>query len=136
VSQLAPYLFPIRALHVACALLSGALFTVRGVLRLLELPAANARAVRLASYLIDSTLLAAALLLMGLVRQYPLVDGWLTMKLLLLLAYIALGMQALRRARTPAARAAAFAAALLVYGAILGVAVTRQPLGWLWLIRH
>jgi uncharacterized membrane protein SirB2 len=46
-----------------------------------------------------------------------------------LVAYILCGTMALKRARTRAARAAFFAAALLIYLYIVSVALTRSPLG-------
>lgn len=39
---------------------------------------------RILSWTIDTTLLSAALMLMTIVRQYPFVHGWLTVKVLLL----------------------------------------------------
>ncbi len=125
----------ILLLHVACVALSGSLFAVRGVLRIRHSALANHPLVRAASYLVDTVLLFAAVLLTLILHQYPLVDGWLTAKVLWLLVYIALGMVALRRARTAAGRAAAFAAALAVFALIIGIAVAHRPAGWLALIR-
>jgi len=125
----------ILLVHVGCVALSGALFAVRGLMRIADLPGANSRALRWLSYLIDSTLLGAALLLSVIVRQYPFVDAWLTTKVLLLLLYIGLGTMALRRARTRAGRAAAYAAALLTFAWIVGVAIAHDPAGWIALLR-
>ena len=125
----------ILLVHVGCVALSGALFAVRGLMRIADLTGANSRALRWLSYLIDSTLLGAALLLSVIVRQYPFVDAWLTTKVLLLLLYIGLGTMALRRARTRAGRAAAYAAALLTFAWIVGVAIAHDPAGWIALLR-
>jgi len=125
----------ILLVHLGCVALSGALFAVRGLMRIADLPGANSRALRGLSYVIDSTLLGAAILLSVIVRQYPLVDAWLTTKVLLLLLYIGLGTMALRRARTRAGRAAAYVAALLTFAWIVGVAIARDPAGWIALLR-
>ncbi|MDE2136193.1 MAG: SirB2 family protein [Gammaproteobacteria bacterium] len=118
--------FPaILMLHIGCAALSGTLFATRGVLRLLDRPLAGHRALRLTSYLIDTLLLAAAVLLMLIIRQYPLTDGWLTLKVLLLVVYIGLGMATLKWAHSRGARAAAFVGALLTFCAIVAVAVVH-----------
>ena len=93
--------------------------------------AASHAALRYLSYAIDTTLLAAALLLMAATHQYPLVQAWLTVKLLLVVAYILLGVTALRAGRTRRMRAVAFGAALLVFLAVVGVARTHDPLGFL-----
>ena len=53
----------IRFLHVGCVAFSGALFTLLGLLRIADVVVANHIAVRVSSYVIDSTLLIAAILL-------------------------------------------------------------------------
>jgi len=121
--MLASHYLDIRALHVGCAMLSGALFASRGVLRLRGSPLANRRGVRWASYAIDTTLLLAAILLMLILHQYPFVNGWLTAKLLLLVLYIALGIMTLRRARTTLGISLALLGALAAFAAIVTVAV-------------
>ncbi len=134
---LAAYFPPILAVHVGSVALSGALFSVRAALRIAGRDAAARRPVlRYASYLIDTTLLVAAILLMQIVHQYPFVDAWLTTKLLLLILYIGLGSIALKRARSRPGRIAATLAAWMVFAAIIGVAVTRSPASWFALLRR
>ena len=134
--MLAAHFLGIRAVHISCVALSGTLFTCRGLLHLGGSALANARPLRWASYLIDTTLLGAAILLTLIVHQYPFVDAWLTTKVLLLLLYIVLGVLALRRARTRSGRTLAFVAALAIYGAIIGVALTHRPAFWLSLMHR
>jgi uncharacterized membrane protein SirB2 len=124
----------IRLLHISCVALSGALFTCRGLFRLCDSSMANTRALRWTSYVIDSVLLIAAILLVLILHQYPLVNAWLTMKTALLVLYIGLGVVALRRARTRFGRTVALIAALATYCSIIGVAVTHRPSGWFSLI--
>jgi uncharacterized membrane protein SirB2 len=57
------------------------------------------------------------------------VQAWLTVKVLLLVVYIALGVFALRRGRSLAVRAACFGAAILVFLFIVTVARAHNPLG-------
>jgi uncharacterized membrane protein SirB2 len=116
----------IRLVHVGCAALSGALFTWRGLLRINDLPLANHRALRLTSYVIDTTLLLAGVLLTLIIHQYPFVNGWLTTKVLLLPLYIGLGFIALKRARTTFGRSVALVGALLTFGAIVAVAAMHH----------
>jgi len=132
--MLAAHYADIRLLHVSCVALSGTLFTCRAILRFIESPLANTRALRWTSYLIDTTLLAAAILLTLILHQYPLVNGWLTMKTVLLVLYIGLGTVALKRGRSRFGRAAAAIAALVTYFSIIGVAVTHRVSGWFSLI--
>jgi uncharacterized membrane protein SirB2 len=124
--MLARYFARILFLHVGCAALSGTLFACRGALRILDSPLAGERALRISSYVIDTVLLAAAVLLMLIIHQYPLTDAWLTVKVLLLLVYIALGMATLKWARSRTGRIAAWLGALLAFGAIVAVAVAHK----------
>jgi uncharacterized membrane protein SirB2 len=132
--MLAAHLLEIRALHVGCVVLSGSLFTFRGLLRLSEVMLANHIALRIASIVIDSVLLTSAVLLTLILHQFPFLNSWLTAKVLLLVLYVALGSMALRRAKTRAGQIATFGGALLTFTAIVGVAITRRPLGWLTLL--
>ena len=93
----------IKFVHVLCVVLSGSLFALRGTVMLLAGPApANHAALRYLSYAIDTTLLTAALMLVTMLHQYPFVQAWLTVKVLLLGLYIVLGVYALRRGSTRA----------------------------------
>jgi uncharacterized membrane protein SirB2 len=56
-------------------------------------------------------------------------NGWLWVKLTLLLAYIALGSYALKRGRTPQARLSCFVAALIIFIAMFTIARSHHPLG-------
>lgn len=124
--MLARHYIQLHLLHVACVGLSGTLFASRALLAINGVRLADHRAVRLASYLIDTTLLAAGILLTLVIHQYPLVNGWLTAKVLLLPCYIGLGLIALKVARTSFWRTAAMLGALLIYGAIIVTAVTHR----------
>jgi len=90
---------------------------------------ANATPLRRLSYAIDTLLLGSAVLLAGILQQFPFVSSWLTAKLLLLVAYILLGIFALRRGRTRLTRQVCFIAALSVYAFIVSIAITHDPRG-------
>jgi uncharacterized membrane protein SirB2 len=102
-------------------------FFARGALMLRGSELLQARFVRIAPHVVDTLLLASALWLAWRIGQYPFVHGWVTAKVLALLAYIVLGSVALRRGRTRAVRTAAFATALAAAGYIVSVALTRDP---------
>ena len=91
---------------------------------------ANHRAVRYLSYVIDTALLTAAILLTIEIQQYPFVQGWLTAKVQLLPVYIVLGTFALRRGKICGSRAGFFAAALAVYAFMISIAVMHSRSGW------
>ena len=61
----------------------------------------------------------------------PFAQPWLVTKFAGLIAYILLGTVALKRGKTKNIRAAAFVAAITVYAYVIGVALSKSPLGWL-----
>jgi uncharacterized membrane protein SirB2 len=126
---LALYYEDIKWLHIACVALSGSLFVSRGFLMMGNSVHANTKFLARSSYVIDSALLTAAILLTVIIRQYPLRQAWLTVKVALLVIYIFLGIWALRRGKTRRQRIGCFIAAVLVYGFIISVAVTHDPRG-------
>jgi uncharacterized membrane protein SirB2 len=119
----------IKWVHVAAVICSGLLFALRGSAQLLGARWTMAEPLRYLSYAIDTTLLTAALMLATILRQYPFVHAWLTVKVCLLVVYIVLGTFALKRGRTPGVRLWCFIAAIAVYLFIASVARAHNPLG-------
>lgn len=121
----------LRQAHIGLVALSGGWFLLRASGRLagahwpLSLPA------RVASWVIDTGLLTAGALLWAALQVNPLVQTWLGVKLVLLVAYVGLGTMALRRARTPAACAGWTLAALGCLGFMVSVAVAHHSAGLL-----
>lgn len=120
----------IRLVHITAALMSGSLFLLRAAaLNVLWAAWPLAAAVRILSYTIDTVLFTAALMLVVVTRQYPLVESWLTVKVLVLLPlYITLGYWALRAKRLEI-RFAAMVGAALVFLFIYSIARAHNPLG-------
>ncbi|MES2148453.1 MAG: SirB2 family protein [Pseudomonadota bacterium] len=121
----------IKHLHMSCAALSGALFLLRGSWMLRDSAMLERRWVRTLPHLVDTTLLASALVMVVWSGQYPFAQPWLGAKVLALLAYIGLGTLALKRGRSKRARSVALAGAVLVFGYIVAVATTRHVLPFL-----
>ena len=124
----------LKHVHVTCVALSGIGFLLRGMWALTASPLASHRLARTLPHVVDTLLLASAIALALLLHQYPFRDGWLTAKVLGLLAYIGLGTVALKRGRTRSQRLAAWLAALAVFAYIVSVAVTKQPAGFFTLL--
>lgn len=117
----------VKYLHMSCAAVSISLFTLRGVLQLQSKPWRQWSLLRRLPHMVDTVLLGSAIWLAWTLGQAPFVDGWLTAKVLALLAYILLGMRALGQNTPAAQRPAWFVAALLSVGYIVGVALTHSP---------
>lgn len=126
---MAEYYLGLRHAHIGFAILSVSLFLLRGGLMLVGSPRVHAAWLKYPSYVIDTLLLTAALMLTTVIHQYPFSTGWLSMKVFLLLVYVVLGSVALKRGRTRRIRIAAFVAALLTIGFLVTVARAHHPLG-------
>jgi len=120
----------VKYVHVAAVAISFALFFLRGVWMMRGSSLLARRWVRVVPHVNDTVLLAAGVWLAALLRQVPGLSPWITAKLVGLVLYIALGMLALRFLRRKGARIAAWLAALVVFGYIVAVAVSHDPLPW------
>lgn len=120
-----------KHLHMTLAALSGSLFLLRGVWMLADSPMRARAWVRSVPHLIDSLLLATAIMLAWWSRQWPGENPWLTAKVAALIAYILLGSLALKYGKTRLVRGAAFIAALACFGYIVATALTKNPLFFL-----
>lgn len=116
----------LKSTHLACVVLSYCFFFVRGVWMMRGSPLLDRRWVRILPHVIDTVLLASAIMLAFVLKLNPLATPWLAAKIGGLVLYIVLGTIALRRGRTRSVRLTAWIAALAVFGYIIGVAVTRQ----------
>jgi uncharacterized membrane protein SirB2 len=123
---------PIKSVHVAAVLTSGGLFALRGLLVLNGKAWAMSAPLRYLSYSIDTVLLTAALMLATMLPGAVFANGWLGLKLSLLVAYVLLGSFALKRGRSQRSRTIFFFAAITVYAFMYSVARTHQPLGWFY----
>lgn len=127
-------LYPqIKAVHVGAVAISGALFAVRGALAVAGRPRlASWAPVRYSSYAIDTVLLTAAVMLVAILPSAMFANHWLAAKLAIVVAYIVLGVAALRSAATHRRRAVAcYVAAIAAFGAVVGIALAHHPLGWI-----
>lgn len=117
------------ATHVTTVVLSFTFFVIRGIWMVRANPALSYRWVRISPHIIDTILLASAIVLAVLLGQYPFVDHWLTVKLFALIGYIVLGTIALKRGRTRAIRISALIAAITLFAFIVSVAWYHDPAG-------
>lgn len=124
----------LKLVHQGAVALSFAGFFVRGLGGLQGARWVRGRAARSLPHVVDSVLLLSALALAWQLRLDPLAAPWLLAKIVGLLAYIGLGVLALRPGRPRGQRAAAWLAALAVFGYIVSVAITKHPAGPLALL--
>lgn len=83
--------------------------------------------VRVVPHVVDTVLLASAITLCVILSQYPLYQGWLTEKIIGLIAYIILGLFALKLGKNKMIKSVAFVGAVAIFAMIGKIAVTKQP---------
>lgn len=121
----------LKLIHQGAVAISITGFFARGAGALAGAGWARNRAARTLPHVVDTVLLATAIALAWMLQMNPLVTPWLAAKIVGLLAYIGLGMVALKPGRPVAVRAAAWIAALLCFAQIVATAITKDPLGLL-----
>ncbi len=117
----------VHQLAVAATL---ALFVLRGGWMLAGSAMLSRKWVRITPHIVDTVLLVSALYLAIVGWGWPLTPHWITAKLIALVAYIALGVIALKRGPTKAIRAVAFVGALVVFAYIFQTALTKTVMPW------
>lgn len=121
----------IRLIHITTVILSGSLFALRGGAALAGCRWPYHAASRWLSWVIDTTLLTAAAMLFSMLPGAMFANGWLTVKLVLVVMYIVLGILAMRRTAGIGTRAVFYMAALCVFATIITIARAHHPYGWL-----
>lgn len=121
----------IKHLHMTFAGLSIIGFVLRGVWMMRDSPMLGRRLVRILPHIIDTLLLVTAIALAVMIAQYPFFAAWITAKVVGLIAYVVLGMFALKYGRTKPVRIVAFFAAIVVFAWIVSVAIMKNPAGFL-----
>ncbi len=124
----------IKLVHMGAAMTSGAVFALRALALLAGMRWPRMAVVRYLSYSIDTVLLTGAMMLLTILPAGLFANGWLTVKIAFLVAYVGLGIAAFRPSRSGRMRAVLVVAALLCFLQVYGIARTHDPLGWLlWL---
>lgn len=117
-------LYPaVKHTHMMFIALSVIFFIVRFVLHLRQSPIMEKKFVKVAPHIIDTFLLLSGITLCFMIQQFPMVDQWLTEKIICVVAYIVLGFMALKSNRNKLFKFFAFLGAIgwLVLAAKLAV---------------
>ena len=120
----------IKLLHTIAALATIAGFLLRGYWMLRESPLLQARMTKIAPHIVDALLLLAGIVMLSMLHLNPFTQSWLLAKFAGLLVYIVLGSIAIKRGKTMQSRTVALAGAVAAFAYVIGVAVTKSPLGW------
>lgn len=121
----------IKYFHTTLAALTISGFLLRGVLALTGSELLNKRVIRIAPHIIDTLFLTAGIALVFMLNLNPMQHTWLLAKFAGLIAYIGLGMVALRFGRSRDIKIVAFVGAVAVFAYIVGVALSKSPASWI-----
>lgn len=117
----------LKLIHVTSVSISFCLFLLRGLWMIRASDMLKQRWIKILPHVNDTVLLLSAILLASVIQQNPIANLWLTAKVLGLLTYILLGMVALRFGKTRKIKISAWILALIVFGYIVLVALTKNP---------
>ncbi len=119
---------PLKHTHLLLVALSLGLFIIRGTALQMNAGWLNKKIVKIAPHVIDSFLLLTGVMLTLAIAQYPVFDHWLTVKMLLLVGYIVMGIKMMRSSQVMLQRSY-FAGAIACVLLLITVATTHHPLG-------
>ena len=92
------------------------------------------RTVKISPHIVDSVFFLSGIGLIWLLHLPVLSQPWLMAKLIALVAYVLLGMVALRRGKTARTRTTAFVLAVMTFAYIAGTAMSKSVGSWLSLV--
>lgn len=121
----------LKAIHVTFVALSFAGFFIRGIWMLTDSPVLQQSWVKITPQLVDTVLLVSAIILAVQLRISPMEQPWLMAKIIALLAYIVVGLVALRFGRTKRTRLIAWLLGLVIFLYIVSIALSKSVLGFI-----
>jgi uncharacterized membrane protein SirB2 len=126
-----PMYLTLKFVHMTCAMLTIFGFLLRGYWMMTSSARLQYRFTKIAPHIIDTLFLLSGIAIIFQLNLQVMQNNWLLAKFTGLIAYIILGVFALRLGRTPQIKAIAFIAAVSVYAYIVGVALTKSVASWL-----
>ena len=120
----------VKTVHVTFVVLSFAGFFIRGIWMLKDSPLLQQKWMRISPQVVDTVLLVSAVILAVQLRMSPMAQPWLMAKIVALLAYIAVGLVALRLGQNKRVRLVAWLLGLVIFLYIVSVALSKSVLGW------
>lgn len=121
----------LKSVHVGCAAISVTGFVLRWLLMTNGSDfMARRRLLRITPHIVDTLFLLSGIALAVMLGQLPFRNGWLTAKVIGLVAYILLGVTAMSQRNSGTVRVAAFVLALLTFSWIVSVAWFKNAWGY------
>ena len=117
----------IKHLHMTAAVLSIVFFMTRAYWSVTGSNKLQLRFVRIAPHVIDTVLLVCGITLAAMIGAN---QPWILAKIVGVLLYIGVGTVAIKRGKSPKARAIAALIAIAIFFYIVGIAMRHHPLSW------
>ena len=124
----------IKTIHMCCALISFTGFLFRSYLMFIESKWLNHKLILVTPHIIDTVFLFSGFSMAFLLNIGLFAQGWLTMKIFLLMFYLLFVGIALSRGGTKYVRVIAFFLAIFTFVYIVGIAVNKTAISWFALI--
>ncbi|MEP2651710.1 MAG: SirB2 family protein [Paraglaciecola sp.] len=118
----------VKLTHMSAVVLSVLLFLSRFILTVIKSDKLQLKWLKILPHIVYTVLLVAAIALCILIQQYPVVDGWVTEKLVAFFMYAFMVVLALKPEQTAIMRGVGFVGALSWIAYAGFIAVTKQPL--------
>jgi len=119
----------IKSIHITTVAISILLFISRGVWIYILKKQLMAKWIKILPHVNDTILLLTGITLAIQIQQYPFIHHWLTVKIICLLAYIMLGMIAMRWSTNKTKGFIAWLSAIAIFTFMLSVAITKNSAG-------
>jgi uncharacterized membrane protein SirB2 len=120
----------IKHLHLTFVALALLIFLLRGALMFMQSPLLGKKWLKISPHIINTLMLVSGIALALQLQINPAEHSWLAAKLIAIALFIALGI-ALVKLSNPLAKKILWFDALIVFGYIVSVAITKNPLGFL-----
>ena len=120
----------LKTIHMCCALISFTGFLFRSYLMVIDSKWLNHKFILVTPHLVDTVFLLSGFSMAFVLNIGLFAQGWLTMKIALLMFYLLFVGIALSRGRTKLLRIASFFLAVFTFVYLVGIAVNKTASSW------
>ena len=124
----------LKTIHMCCALISFTGFLFRAYLMVIDSKLLNQKFMLVTPHLIDTLFLLSGFSMAFVLNMGLFAQGWLSMKILLLMFYLLFVGIALNRGKTKSIRVVSFFLAVMTFIFIVGIAVNKTGISWFAMI--
>lgn len=124
----------LKTIHMCCALISFTGFLFRAYLMVIDSKWLNHKLILVTPHLVDTIFLLSGFSMAFVLNIGLFAQGWLTMKIFLLMFYLLFVGIALNRGTTKSIRIASFFLGVFTFVYIVGIAVNKTGVSWFALL--